>query len=95
MGKVVHDFHQRRRGRLITTLMARDGEKCMICGTELSRKVKDHDDRQYITFDHIVPRSKGGTGHYSNLRLAHQQCNNERGNDPITNDEELLDTEEQ
>lgn len=32
------------------------------------------------TLDHIRPRSLGGANRQSNLRLAHERCNQERGN---------------
>jgi 5-methylcytosine-specific restriction endonuclease McrA len=31
------------------------------------------------TFDHVTPKSLGGTNEQSNLMLAHSQCNWERG----------------
>lgn len=34
------------------------------------------------TFDHIVPRSKGGSDKPENLQLAHASCNKIKGNDP-------------
>lgn len=30
--------------------------------------------------DHVIPRSKGGFWHLSNLRPAHYGCNSGRGN---------------
>lgn len=30
--------------------------------------------------DHIIPTSKGGTAHLSNLRPTHLTCNQQRGN---------------
>lgn len=83
MAKARRLFHHKWRWQRVTKLMARDGEKCTICDEPLSRKVKDPYDKQYITFDHIVPRSHGGNDLLPNLRLAHQVCNMKRGNDPI------------
>ncbi len=34
------------------------------------------------TWDHILPRSHGGTWHRDNLKLAHKVCNERRGNGP-------------
>lgn len=52
---------------------------CWIC----KQKMK----LQTATVDHIIPVSKGGTDHISNLRLAHASCNQRRGNDwPTTAD---------
>ena len=68
------------RGRRITRLLKRDGTNCWLCGLTLSRRVRDHFDPSYITFDHVIPLSKGGIDHFSNIRLAHQKCNGDRGN---------------
>jgi 5-methylcytosine-specific restriction endonuclease McrA len=77
-------WHTKRRGQRITALMARDGLNCAICGEALDRHIKDVNHARYITLDHILPRSHGGLDDLSNLRLAHQECNSLRGNDPIT-----------
>lgn len=53
------------------TLVKRDGVLCWICG-----RFMPEEDR---TFDHVIPRSKGGTGALTNLRLAHKRCNSKRG----------------
>lgn len=68
--------------------MARDGTNCTLCGEPLDRRLRDENHPLYITFDHITPRSHGGLDKLSNLRLAHQQCNNTRGCDPIAPSEE-------
>ncbi len=68
--------------------MARDGANCTICGEALDRHLRDFNHPRYVTFDHITPRSAGGTDKQDNLRLAHQQCNRERGNDPLIEEEE-------
>lgn len=76
-------WHRRERWRLVTRLMARDGEDCTICGEHLDRRLRDQDHPQYVTFDHILPRSLGGPDTFANKRLAHRSCNEARGNDPI------------
>ena len=45
---------------------------CNACGTQF--------DKQHLTFDHIIPRSKGGTDHISNLQLLCGNCNSTKGN---------------
>lgn len=35
--------------------------------------------KQRATFDHIVPKSKGGSDETENLQLAHAQCNKIKG----------------
>lgn len=88
MGKFRRQSWPKHRGHRVTKLMCRDGTDCTICREPLDRHLHDVDDPMYITFDHIIPRSKGGTDHLDNLRLAHKRCNEQRGNDPITEEEE-------
>jgi 5-methylcytosine-specific restriction endonuclease McrA len=80
------------RGIKITRLMKRDGDKCSICGDALNRKHGDGDPAQ-ITFDHVVPRSKGGRDEFENIKLAHALCNQRKGDqlpelDPVTADDD-------
>lgn len=75
--------YPKERRLAITRLMARDGTNCTICDLPLDRSVRHYNDPAYITFDHVVPRSLGGLDTWTNRRLAHQCCNNERGNDPL------------
>lgn len=58
--KYRHTFHRKWRWQRVTQIMARDGLFCAICGLILSRAVKDPESPDYITFDHIVPTSRGG-----------------------------------
>jgi 5-methylcytosine-specific restriction endonuclease McrA len=87
MGKWNKFSWRRHRRRLLTKLMCRDGTDCTICKEPLDRRLHDVDDPMYITLDHIVPRSHGGGDDYSNLRLAHKTCNEQRGNDPLEEEE--------
>lgn len=41
---------------------------CGICG----KPIRYYSD---LTIDHILPKSKGGDNHYTNLAPAHYQCN--------------------
>jgi 5-methylcytosine-specific restriction endonuclease McrA len=34
--------------------------------------------KSFATFDHVMPRSLGGTCYHTNLKLAHRSCNNAR-----------------
>jgi hypothetical protein len=56
----------------------RDGWKCHICG----RKVPDRPYRALPddpTIDHLIPVAFGGRDALSNLALAHNKCNTDRG----------------
>lgn len=61
--------------RKVRRLRYRDGDDCWLCGHALGTNV---------TLDHVVPKSKGGSNNIENLRLAHFECNQRRGNaDPL------------
>lgn len=47
------------------------GGFCNACG--------HHFQPQNLTFDHIIPRSRGGTSHISNLQLLCGSCNSTKG----------------
>jgi 5-methylcytosine-specific restriction endonuclease McrA len=57
--------------RRISNLIARDGPKCYLCGRTL--------DRSQYHIEHIIPRSRGGTNHPSNLAVACVPCNYRKG----------------
>ena len=45
--------------------------RCALCGRQA--------DEADLTFDHIVPRSKGGSSQWDNCCLAHSACNQRKG----------------
>lgn len=49
----------------------RDGWRCHICARKVTRKD--------WSLDHLIPLSHGGTHTYTNVALAHRQCNSMRG----------------
>ena len=51
-------------------LFARDGWKCVYCGSEGNR----------LTLDHVVPRSRGGTSVWENVVTSCAPCNLRKGN---------------
>ena len=51
-------------------LFARDGWRCVYCGTSSGR----------LTLDHVVPRSRGGESIWENVVTACAPCNLRKGN---------------
>jgi 5-methylcytosine-specific restriction endonuclease McrA len=51
-------------------LFARDGWRCVYCGTGGNR----------LTLDHVVPRSRGGESVWENVVTACAPCNHRKGN---------------
>ena len=51
-------------------LFARDGWRCVYCGTGGGR----------LTLDHVVPRSRGGDSVWENVVTACAPCNHRKGN---------------
>jgi len=66
MKKVPRPGVQHKRS-LVKKIIARDGDNCCFCGEHL-----EADD---TTIEHLVPHSKGGKNHMSNLALADKRCN--------------------
>jgi 5-methylcytosine-specific restriction endonuclease McrA len=50
-------------------VLRRDGNRCQYCGQ-----------RERLTLDHVVPRSRGGPDTWDNLVAACVPCNNRKGN---------------
>lgn len=59
---------QNKKRQLIHTY----GCYCWWCGQNLPP--------QQLTFDHLLPKSRGGSNSLENLRLTCFTCNNKRGN---------------
>lgn len=78
-----HMFYHKLRGLRITRIMSRDGDRCCVCGSKLDRRVQDEYSPEYITFEHVIPTSKGGEDKEHNIKLSHKKCNQERGNDDL------------
>jgi 5-methylcytosine-specific restriction endonuclease McrA len=51
-------------------LFARDGWRCVYCGTANNR----------LTLDHVVPRSRGGDSVWENVVTSCAPCNHKKGN---------------
>lgn len=52
-------------------VLKRDGNKCWLCHKNMR---KDE-----MSVDHVIPIMNGGAAALTNLRLAHKECNEERG----------------
>lgn len=53
-------------------IWSRDRGRCQYCNKEVSRDT--------YTFDHIIPKSKGGQTNWTNIVTACQPCNTKKGN---------------
>ncbi|GFP19388.1 hypothetical protein HKBW3S03_00893 [Candidatus Hakubella thermalkaliphila] len=51
-------------------VLARDSYRCQYCGRE----------NDYLTVDHVVPRSRGGESDWENVAAACPACNTRKGN---------------
>jgi 5-methylcytosine-specific restriction endonuclease McrA len=51
-------------------LFARDGWRCVYCGSSAGR----------LTLDHVVPRSRGGDSVWENVVTSCAPCNHKKGN---------------
>lgn len=66
-------YHQRRAVPFTRyNLFLRDEFRCQYCGCE--HGAKD------LTFDHVIPRSRGGRSGFGNIVAACQACNLKKGN---------------
>ncbi|HJL20524.1 MAG TPA: HNH endonuclease [Sandaracinaceae bacterium LLY-WYZ-13_1] len=53
-------------------VLTRDGFRCQYCGETLPARE--------LTYDHVVPRSKGGRTSWTNIVTACRPCNHRKGN---------------
>lgn len=67
----LHEFVNQNRSPAFTrfNVFLRDGFKCSYCGT----------DEGDLTFDHVIPRSKGGRTSWTNIVAACSPCNLRKG----------------
>jgi hypothetical protein len=56
----------------------RDCQTCHLCERPVVEDWKRPN--EFHSLDHLVPRSKGGSGYPSNIRLSHVSCNKARRN---------------
>lgn len=75
------------QSKTIVTLLQIYGNACFWCGRAMAmpapgdhRRVWFSDQRDLLSLDELLPRSRGGRRILTNQVLAHRSCNNERGN---------------
>jgi 5-methylcytosine-specific restriction endonuclease McrA len=65
-----------RRAKLVkfsrVNIYARDGHRCQYCGVKCTTSD--------LTYDHVIPRSKGGLTNWGNIVSACYACNREKAN---------------
>ena len=59
--------------RKIKIRMLRKSDVCWVCGTKLTVET--------ATLDHVIPLTRGGQDHHTNMKLACEPCNKERGSE--------------
>lgn len=74
-----------KRDELRAKLFEQQGGLCHLCGKPmtLDRAERTRAPKTFASFDHVKPKSDGGTSYHTNLKLAHRSCNSERGSNPI------------
>ena len=58
---------------------------CKLCGQPIKINTETSQACEYLSFswDHVTPKSKGGSYDLANLQPAHRICNNKRGTKPL------------
>ena len=67
MARDKHDIKYSR-----SNLYARDGHRCQYCGNKFTDK--------QLTYDHVIPRARGGLTVWTNIVAACKPCNTRKGN---------------
>lgn len=70
-----------QNGATLTAYKRRDGGICHLCRFEVNDAWNRQ--REWSSFDHVIPRSMGGSDYPSNIRIAHVSCNKARRNRPV------------
>ena len=73
-----NEFIRKRNAVKLLNILKYGKLTCELC-KEPIRKSKNNKNRR-LTFDHIIPKSKGGNGDLENLQIAHARCNKRKGN---------------
>lgn len=80
-----HTNNPQRRDELRAKLFELQNGRCHLCGRPmtLERPERTRAPKSFASFDHLTPKSEGGTSYYTNLKLAHRSCNSRRGSNPL------------
>lgn len=68
-------FNARRKRNLKARLMEQQNHRCCHCGKRMSID----NEKDYPTFEHILPVSRGGSSRVENLAISCFACNHRRG----------------
>ncbi len=73
--RLINSFRRAKRKNVKfsrISIYARDGFECQYCG--IKGKMKD------FTFDHVIPRSRGGKTNWENITTCCVSCNSKKNN---------------
>ena len=70
----------KRLGKVARQIRARDGERCIYCGTTAASEARKG---RHLHLDHLTPRAHGGQDVATNLALACASCNSTRQDIPL------------
>lgn len=73
-------FKRETQRARIARLRAAYGDRCWQCGNPMSFSMLAT--RRRATIEHLLPRSRGGTSAWENVRLCHVGCNRHLGVHP-------------
>jgi 5-methylcytosine-specific restriction endonuclease McrA len=77
------NYNNTRKRRMRKRMYKRQKGLCWICGERMCISAAAASSPNYATFDHLDPKSNGGTNAQANLKLAHRKCNSLRSALPI------------
>ena len=63
-------------------LRSRDGDRCWLCNEPLDFDAVPNS-KKAPTFEHLIPKSRGGSSTVENLVFCHRGCNKQLGDRPL------------
>jgi 5-methylcytosine-specific restriction endonuclease McrA len=76
---VARKYRQRMKRRRERLYLAQNG-RCAYCGCLMDLVQREPPKPNEATFDHVIPKSRGGRGLTDNTVLACRECNRAKGN---------------